>query len=286
MEGSATADLKTYLMLTLLLPFPKSRSRYIDRNHIFFPSRELLGTPADMGLQYDEAYFPTSDGLVLHGWFVPGEAGSTLLWFHGNSGNISYHLENLDLLHRHLRSNIFIFDYRGYGRSQGQPTEEGIYRDSRAALAYLQRRREVNGSLVVYAGHSLGSAVAVELATQHPPAGMILEAPITSIRDMAKVGRRWLPAGLLVNNKFNSLQRMKRVKVPLLVIHGDRDPLVPYELGIRLFQAAPGPKWLYTVEGADHKNASKVGGEQYFSTLRQFLRVLGSGAFPERGVLT
>ena len=271
----------------------------LERSFIYFPERELIGDPAEFGLAFDDAYFTAGDGVRLHGWFVPGAGGSveqlnngtappseavplfqgsnvpavpaTWLWFHGNAGNTSDRLENLRLLHDELGVNVFIFDYRGYGRSEGSPSEHGTYRDAEAALAYLLSRSDVEPERIVYFGRSLGSAVAVELATRRPPFALILESPFTSMADLARHHYRLLPATSLIRTRYDSLSKIGKVRAPLLVLHGDQDDIVPFEAGKRLFEAASEPKRFYTIHGAGHNDTYIVGGREYFRALREFV---------------
>jgi fermentation-respiration switch protein FrsA (DUF1100 family) len=273
----------------------------IERSFIYFPERELIGDPAEFGLAFDDVYFTASDGVRLHGWFVPGRGGTveqgnigtearseavplfqgsnvpdaasgvTWLWFHGNAGNISDRLENLHLLHQELDVNVFIFDYRGYGRSDGSPSEQGTYRDAEAALAYLLSRTDVDPERIVYFGRSLGSAVAVELATRRPPFALILESPLPSIAELARHHYRFLPATGLLRTKYDSLSKIAKVRAPLLVLHGDQDDIVPFVAGMKLFDAANEPKRFYTIQGAGHNDTYIVGGREYFRALREFV---------------
>ena len=237
---------------------------------IFYPETPHAGTPATVGLTYEDAWFPAADGARLHGWWVPGPRAETVLWFHGNAGNISHRLDNLRLLHDHVGASVLLFDYRGYGRSAGRPTERGLYEDASGALAHLRSRPGVAHSPIIYFGRSLGAAVATELAVRAHPSGLILETPFTSVQDMAA---EILPAPLaaLLPPSFDTLTRIARVRCPVLVIHGDCDEVVPYAQGRRVFDAAPEPKSLLTVAGAHHNDTYLVAGEPYFATLRRFI---------------
>ena len=246
----------------------------IERRFIFFPERVLQGTPAHWGLGFEEVYFPASDGARLHGWFVPGNGEVSWIWFHGNAGNISHLLENLMLLHTNLGMNIFLFDYRGYGLSQGRPSEKGTYRDARGALDYLHSRQDIAPQHIVYFGQSLGSAVAVWLATQQQPAGLILESPFASVADMAKIACPRLPLYLLVRNKYNSLSRIAQISCPLLFLHGDRDDIVPLSQGRKLYEAAAGAKTFHIIPGAGHNDTHIIGREPYYKTLAVFIASL------------
>ena len=188
----------TFTILGLLL----SGGCYMEEQFIYFPMAEIPATPRDFGLSFEDVYFKTEDGVTLNGWFVafPG-ASKTILWFHGNGGNIGHRSEHLKLLHDKLKIHIFIFDYRGYGKSQGKPSEEGTYRDGVAALEHLRSRQNLEAGEIVLFGQSLGAAVATEIAVRHPGLPLILEAPFTSIRDMARVAAPWLPIGSVASNK-------------------------------------------------------------------------------------
>ncbi|MBI4241540.1 MAG: alpha/beta hydrolase [Candidatus Rokubacteria bacterium] len=243
----------------------------VERALIYVPSRELMGSPTLLGLTHREVWFHAEDGVRLHGWHVPGRVPLTLLWCHGNAGNISHRLDNIREIHRRLGLGVFIFDYRGYGRSDGRPTEAGLYRDARAAREALIREG-VPADQIVYFGRSLGAAVAVTLALEAPPAALIVETPFLSIRAMAN---RTLPgSGILFKTRFDSLDKIGGVRSRLLILHGDADEVVPYEHGRRLFEAAPEPKAFYTIRGAHHNDTYLVGGEGYWTAWARFLAPL------------
>jgi hypothetical protein len=244
---------------------------------IFYPEVRLVGTPGDVALAYEDARFPATDGVRLHGWWVPGPRPETILWMHGNAGNISHRLENLRLLHDRVGASVILFDYRGYGASAGTPSERGLYADAAGALAYLRGRADVQADRIVYFGRSLGAAVAVELALRAPPRGLILETAFTSVRGMAA---EMLPSPLaaLVPPSFDSLTKIGAVRCPILFVHGDRDEVVPYAQGRRLFDAARAPKSFVTLPGAGHNDTYLVGGDHYFRRLGEFLDSLAAPA--------
>ncbi|MBM3143172.1 MAG: alpha/beta hydrolase [Chloroflexi bacterium] len=260
------------LVLALLLGV--AYTGMIENHFIYFPLRELEAEPSSLGLPFDEVYFVTQDGVRLHGWFAPGESGLTWLWCHGNAGNISHRLENLALLHQKLGVSVFLFDYRGYGRSEGRPSEKGTYLDAEAALAYLHSREDIDNSRIIYFGRSLGAAVAVELATRQPPAALILESPFPSVPYMARRLYPFLPVWPLLRTKYDSLSKMAQIDVPLLVLHGDNDDIVPLEAGRKLFEAAGGDKSFYTIHSAGHNDTYLVGGQAYFDALYTFIQRL------------
>ena len=247
-------------------------SNVVDRSFIYFPGREIEATPGDVGLDFEDVRFKASDGVALHGWFVIGGGDTTLVWFHGNGGNISHRVGNIRELVERLGVNIFIFDYRGYGRSEGSPYEEGTYLDAEAAIAYVHSRDDVDTQQTVYFGRSLGCAVAAEMAIKHPPRALICESGFTSVRAMATKVYQFLPGlQFLVTTKYDTLDKIAKVDVPVMVLHGDRDEIVPFSMSRELFDAAKGPKRFYTIEGAGHNDTYHVGGPPYFKALQDFV---------------
>jgi len=223
------------------------------------------------GLPLEDVWFQAEDGTKLFGWYVQASAASpVLLWCHGNAGNVIHRLDNLAELYR-MGLSVFIFDYRGYGRSSGKPSEEGLYQDALAAYGYLAGTRGVRPERLILFGRSLGASVASEIAVQRPAAGLILESPFPSIAAMARVHYAGLPMHWLLSGRFLLAERLARVSMPVLVIHGDRDDIVPIALGREVFDAAREPKSFYVVEGADHNDTYRVGGRAYFQRLRQFI---------------
>ncbi|MFQ6027986.1 MAG: alpha/beta hydrolase [Dehalococcoidia bacterium] len=253
---------------------------HIERQFVYFPTSEILDTPDQLGLEYEDVFIPVSDGERINGWFVPGPSEVTLLWLHGNGGNIGHRLDELGLMHYRLGVNILIVDYRGYGRSDGRPSEAGLYQDAQAALAYLQTREDVNSDKIVYFGRSLGAAVAVELATQQPPYGLVLVAPFASLGHMARLALPWLPLHWLVRNHFNSLERIRGLHAPLLVIHGEQDQTVPISQGQLLYEAANSPKVFQNLPAAAHNDTYDQGGETYWQSWSDFLESLEGGESP------
>ncbi|KMY69221.1 alpha/beta hydrolase [Desulfocarbo indianensis] len=239
-------------------------------SQIFFPERRLESQPGDWGLPHEEQWIVGEEGVRLHAWWLPApEARTVLLFFHGNAGNISHRLDNLRRLHAWGLS-VLIFDYRGYGKSQGKISEPGFYADSRAALAAGLARAQATGCRLVLFGRSLGGAAAVSVAAEPRVAGVILESTFTNLGDMAKVHFP-LPGLGRLGSRFNSLGRIAEVRAPKLFIHGDRDDIVPWELGRRLYEAAPDPKSWLSLPGAGHNDTYLVGGDGYFRAIREFL---------------
>lgn len=239
---------------------------------IYYPSTTIATTPAAVGLPYDDVRF--GDAGRLHGWFVPAarSEGRTLLWFHGNAGNIGDRVGWLLAFHRVLPVNLFIFDYSGYGASGGRPSERRLYADARDALAYLRGRPDVDAGRIVYFGKSLGGAVAVELTVEAPPHRLIVQSSFTSVADVARFHYRWAPIDWLLGTQYRTIDRIGAIRAPVLVVHGDADEIVPVEQGQRLYAAAPEPKELLIVPGARHNDLIAVGGAAYLAALDRFIR--------------
>ncbi len=249
----------------------------LEKFALYVPDRPLRATPQTEGLAYEEVWFSASDGVKLHGWLVPApDARATVVWFHGNAGNIGDRVDNIGYLHRRLRVNVFIFDYRGYGRSDGSLSdlsEEATYRDGHGALAYLRARPDLAHTRLVYFGRSLGAAIAVELARTHPPAGLILETAFTTLKDVARVHYPFVPLWFL-RTKYESLRKIPEIRVPVMIVHGDRDEIVPLDQAHRLYAAANEPKRLYIIRGAHHNDTYVAGGARYFEEWATFLESL------------
>lgn len=254
----------------------------LESRFVFFPDKRIEETPRDRGLAYEEIDLKTTDGLSLNGWWIPGTGSPlTILWFHGNGGNISHRLNNIKLRHDLIGTNIFIFDYREYGRSEGRASEEGTYRDGDSAIQYLHSRGDIDPTKIVFLGESLGSAVAVEMATRHGCAALILESPFLSIPEMAKAIFPFLPIGSFLQTRYDTFSKIGQVRAPLLIVHGENDEIVPFQHGQRLFEAAREPKEFYSIKRARHNDLYMVGGQAYLETLNRFLgRVIGHEPSP------
>jgi fermentation-respiration switch protein FrsA (DUF1100 family) len=227
---------------------------------------------ARSGLPLEDVWFQSSDGTKLFGWYVEQAATSAVvLWCHGNAGNIINRLENLRELYR-LGLSVFLFDYRGYGRSHGSPSEEGLYQDAFGAYDYLTRTRMIRPERIVLFGRSLGAAVAAEVASHKPAAGLILESPFPSIEAVAKFHYGGVPVHWLISAEFRLIDRLPQLSLPKLIVHGDQDEIIPIELGRQVFEAAKPPKSFYVIKGADHNNTYYVGGEPYFHRFVEFVQ--------------
>jgi fermentation-respiration switch protein FrsA (DUF1100 family) len=245
---------------------------------IYFPSERFDVTPEMLSLDYEDVTLLTSDEVRIHAWFLPSPDPApdrfTLLVCHGNAGNIADRLDRTLLFHRNLRADVLLFDYRGYGGSEGSPDEGGTYRDARAAYDYLVDRAGVSPERLILFGESLGAAVAVELAREIPAAGLVLEAPFTSIPDMARVVYPFVPTGW-IRTRYDNLRKIPELSLPIFIIHGTEDDTVPFEQGKRLYGAAPEPKRFLAVEGAGHSDSLFVGGDRYWVAWRGFLKSIG-----------
>lgn len=242
--------------------------------YVYFPelpSRRVETTPASMGLPFETLKIATEDGETLEGWFVPArEARATLLYFHGNGGNISHRVELIEMFHR-LGLNVLIVDYRGYGDSTGKPSETGTARDAEAAWRHLAETRRVPAGEIVLYGESLGGAVAARLAQDHTPRALVLYAAFTSIPDMARHYYPYLPTALLARYRYDTRAALAALRCPLLILHSREDEIVPYRHGEELLAAAPEPKKLVDLHGS-HNDAPFVSREKFVQAVEEFLR--------------
>lgn len=269
-------------LLLACLPCTAGCARLVD-GFLYSPERMLTGAPGAVGLPYEELRFAAEDGPDLHGWWIPGRRpGPAVVFFHGNAGNVSHRLDILRRLHDRVGLGVLIFDYRGYGKSSGSPSEEGLYADARAARALARTRGWDGGGLVLY-GRSLGAAVALRSAVESPPLGCVLEAAFTSLEDLARLHYPVLSHLLMpwVRGQYPNLAAVRGLSSPVLFLHGDRDTIAPIGMGWRLFDAAPGEKRFRTLLGAGHDDAPFVGGDAYWEAWEDFLELLaGERAAP------
>jgi uncharacterized protein len=244
---------------------------------IFHPKSQLEKTPAFFRLRHEEVWLPvkTSTGKIerLHGWWMPadGAAIGTLLYLHGNGINIGANVDQANRLHK-LGFSVLLIDYRGYGLSEGGfPSEANVYQDAEVAWKYLVEERYIPEEEIFIYGHSLGGAVAIDLATKRPnAAGLVVQSSFTSMIAMAS--QQWytriFPTELLVRERFDSITKVKSLKLPVLFIHGVADDLIPYTMTQTLYQAAPQPKQLLLVPGRGHNNA--LIDREYLGIMQQF----------------
>lgn len=254
----------SYISLTFLLYLFQTRL-------IFLPTAPMMATPASIGLPYEQVHFTAADGVKLAGWFVPAadKAKFTILFFHGNAGNISHRLDTIKLYHR-LGFNVFIIDYRGYGQSEGRPSEAGSYLDAEAAWHYLVEDRQVRPEQIIIVGRSLGGGVAAWLAQHYPAGALVLESTFTSIPDMAAYQYPYLPVRPLARVRYNTLARVSTLALPLLIVHSPHDEVIPYNHGRQLFEAAPEPKQFLETQGG-HNDGFLISQEIYAMELKGFI---------------
>lgn len=249
-----------------------------QREQVFEPSPVLQTTPERMGMKFEELRIPVGSGAdqgELDGWWVPAEAANapTFLYLHGNDRNIANHLEHTQQLHT-LGYNVLLVDYRGYGKSSGgKPSEAKVYEDAEAAWQYLLKVRGVKPQQAFIYGHSLGGAIAIDLAAHHPEAaGLVTEGTFTSMQAMGEREYGYLPVGWLLNQRFESLQKIAGLKIPVLLIHGTWDQKVPVGMAKQLYAAAAQPKALALIEGGEHSNSGAVGQVEYRAAVSAFVK--------------
>ncbi len=243
--------------------------RYLEKKTLYFPLRKIEATPKDIRLDYEDLSIMTKDGIQLAGWFIPAKRPrATLLFCHGNGGNISHRMEKIKLLNA-LNVDILIFDYRGYGMSKGRPSEHGLYLDAEAAYAYLITSKEVLPEKIIVFGESLGSAVALDLAVNHRLGGIIIEGGFTSTPDMAKKIFPFLPSFIL-SSRFDALKKIRDVQSPKLIFHSIDDEIISFEFGKRLFNAAIDPKEFVHLRGG-HNDAFIISQDIFTSRIDSFL---------------
>jgi hypothetical protein len=238
---------------------------------IYHPDPALVTTPASINLEYEEVRFSAADGTKLHGWWVPSrEERGTVIHCHGNAGNISHRLAILETFNR-LKLSTFIFDYRGFGQSEGSPSEKGTYADALAAWTYLVRDRKISPERIAVHGQSLGGAVAAWLAVKERPALLVIESSFTSARDVARHHGICTPAVYIITYNYATAERIGKLRCPVLVIHSRDDEVIPYVQGEKLFAAALEPKEFLEIRGS-HNYGFIASRDIYFNRLDSFIK--------------
>lgn len=242
----------------------------IENFYVFYPQKSIDITPDDLHLNYRDVYFYTKDQEKLNGWFFPAyKDAPVILYCHGNACNISHILEYVILLmEKNLR--VFVFDYRGYGKSTGTPSEKGIYMDAQAAYDYLVNEEKVAPDKIVLAGHSIGAAAAIDMAVKNDVRSIIIESAFTSTKDMSNIMFPMSLISFLLPAHYNNLDKIKEISIPKLFIHGENDEIVPFEMGKRLFNGSKEPKQFYAIKDSGHNDTYVLGGDRYFKTLADF----------------
>lgn len=267
----ALTGLGLYLGLMLLLYGMQSRLIHLPG----VPGRELMATPADIGLQWEDVQLRTEDDVSLHGWYLPAPedgAGYTVVFFHGNAGNISHRLDTLEIFHD-LGLATLIIDYRGYGRSEGSPSEDGLYRDGDAAWRYLVDERGVSPGEIIAFGRSLGAAVAARVASERNVGGVMLESAFTSAPDRGAELYPIFPVRLLARIDYPTRDYVRGVEAPVLVVHSPDDEIIPIHHGRAVYDAAPEPRQFLEISG-DHNTGFLQSREEYTRGIAEWLRTL------------
>ena len=257
-----------YAGFSLMLYFLQERLVFLPH----MPGRTLDATPETIGLEYEDAWIETEDGERLHGWFVPTrQARGTVLFFHGNAGNISHRMESIHIFNR-LALNVLIVDYRGYGQSSGEVNEEGTYLDAQAAWNYLVEQSGIAADRTVIFGRSLGGAVGAWLASQPgvEPAGVIVESSFSSGVDMGKRLYPVLPVRLITRIDYPVKDYVTRISSPLMVVHSRDDEIIPFDMGKAIFDAANEPKTFFEM-GGDHNAGFWISRERYVPAMNDFM---------------
>jgi pimeloyl-ACP methyl ester carboxylesterase len=253
--------------------------RLMENRFIFFPQKVSSTTPLPPapGFTVESVWLQSADGVRVNGWLITSQSQSpsartTVLYLHGNAGSLFDRMDRLlSLAAQGFR--IFAIDYRGYGWSSGSPSESGLYRDAAAAYEFLIQHEHVDPGSLFFYGESLGTAVAIELALDHPGGGLILESPFTSFEEVGKAHYFFIPGFVyhFMSNDWNSLDRIRRINIPTFILHGDRDEVVPFSQGQRLYEAARPPKTFLPIHGAAHMECLELGGQQLMDRLKAFV---------------
>jgi pimeloyl-ACP methyl ester carboxylesterase len=258
---------------------------FSEKRLIYYPAAEVDVTPKALGLPFEEVSIDVEPGVTIHGWFIKAAkepSVATVLFSHGNAGNIADRLDRV-LRWRGVGADFLLYDYRGYGKSTGSPDEEGTYRDGRAAYDYLVSDRHVDPAHLILMGESLGCAISIQLAIERKAAGLAIEAPFASIAHMANAIYPFLPLGSFIRTRYENVKKIPQLKMPLFVVQGTRDEVIPLAQGRMVFDAAPEPKQYLAIEGAHHNDVYVVGGEGYRRALADFIG--RAVPFPVRGLV-
>lgn len=243
---------------------------FFQNRFIYYPTHEFDVLPEQAGLACEDVWIDVAPGEHIYGWYLAGQSEKrTVLFLHGNGGNIGHRIPHLQFL-QSLGSPVLIIDYRGYGRSKGKPSEANLYSDAEAAYRWLSKEKELRADQIVLFGESIGGAVAIELALKLPCSGVILESSFTSLRDMARRVFAFLPTGLLLRSHFDSLDKIGRLSCPVLVTHSPQDDIVPFEMGEKLYAAANPPKRFVRLIGG-HNDRDYLNNADYRQAIQSFL---------------
>lgn len=257
------------LILFVVLVVGKLVILWMEQKMLYYPHKALESTPESLRLAYEDVYIQTQDGQKLHGWWIPAKPKAyTVLYFHGNAGNISHRLHRAKFF-QDMGWNLLIIDYRGYGKSTGRPDEKGLYLDAQAAYAFLMKEKGIKPKQLIVYGKSLGGAVAADLCAQQPAAALVLESTFTSTTNMGRMMFPWFPVHLVLSQKYDTLSKLPRLKLPMLIVHGRGDDLIPFSHGEMLFREALEPKQFVPFWG-EHNDEVYVSSGEYRKVLAGF----------------
>jgi len=265
--------LKIILVLALAYVALSAFVYFKQASLIYYPDlagRTIVSTPENIGLAFEDVQLTTHDKIKLHGWFIPHEeARGTVLFFHGNAGNISHRLDSIDIFHR-LQLNVMIIDYRGYGQSEGHTSEQGTYKDALAAWEFLTQTKEIDEQQIIIFGRSLGGAIAAWLASQISSAGLIIESSFSSVPAMGQRLYPFLPVTWLAHIRYDTQSYVAQTICPKLILHSKDDDIIPFAEGENIFNSAREPKLFYTLQG-NHNNGFIQSGENYVNAMDNFI---------------
>lgn len=243
---------------------------FLQDRMLYFPQRDIQQTPKDIGLDYEDVYMKTKDGVTISGWYIPTEnEKGVVLFCHGNAGNISHRLESINIFYN-MGLSVLIFDYRGYGKSEGKPSEKGTYLDAEAAWNYLVSIKGKPPRKIILFGRSLGAAIAADIALKESPAGLIIESSFLSVFEMGKKYYPWIPVRLISKFDYSTIDKIQSITSPKLIIHSPDDEIIPFEHGKKLFEKAVQPKEFLQIEGG-HNEGFLISGNLYLKGIKGFL---------------
>jgi fermentation-respiration switch protein FrsA (DUF1100 family) len=261
--GIITSLFLIYIIVICVVYFSQKRM-------LFYPVREITVTPKYIGLDFEDVVFTTRDNVNIAAWYIPARSErGTLLFCHGNAGNISHRLDSIRIFHD-LNLSVFIFDYRGYGNSKGSPTEEGTYLDAEAAVDYLMNVKKVHLDKVILFGRSLGSGVAAEIAMRYQAGALIIESGFTSVPALGRNYFPFLPVRLLSRYSYATADKVGEINIPKLFIHSPQDEIIPFRYGRHLYENASPPKEFLEIKGG-HNDGFFISGHIYTDGLNRFI---------------
>ena len=215
---------------------------FMQPKFLYSPVREVSYTPGELGLDFEQVTLKTADDLLLSGWYIPTEDSEfTVLFCHGNGGNMMHRLDSINIFYN-MGLSCFIFDYRGYGGSEGKPTEEGTYLDVRAAYEWLTEEKEISPEDIIVFGRSLGGSIAAQLASEVEAGALIIESSFTSYVEIGKKFYPYMPVRWFARFSYRTIDYVKSVHCPVMIIHSRGDEVIPFEFGLELYEAASEPK--------------------------------------------